>query len=103
MLDDWSSKGPPDLLYHVPYTWKFRLALRQFEAIVPTNEFNWVDTASSSYSASAAGKQENAFMGLAGERLDLAFDLVYTQFLPNTVPFNFDITVREGLPTVGLT
>ena len=84
-MDDWSSKTPPDLLYFVPYTWKFGLTLKQFELITPTNEFNWVDTSSTS--------KENSYMGLCGTHLKLDFDLPYTEFLPQTVPFNFDITV----------
>ncbi len=86
MLDDWSAKGPPDLMYFVPYTWKLRLQLKHYELLTPTNEYNWIDTSSTA--------QENAHMGLCGEVLNLAFDLPYTEFLPNIVPFNFDISVR---------
>ncbi len=88
MLDDWSAKGPPDLLYFVPYTWKIKLQLKHFELLTPTNEFNWIDTSSTN--------QENAHMALCGEALNLSFDLPYTDFLPNVVPFNFDIMVRRG-------
>ena len=46
LVEDWSSKSPPDLLYFVPYVWKFKLQFKQFELLTPTNEFNWIDTSS---------------------------------------------------------
>ena len=85
LLDDWSSKSPQDLLYFVPYAWKFNLTLKKFEAFVPTNEFNWLDTTSANV--------DNSHMGLCGKLLNVRFELPYTEFLPNTVPFHFDITV----------
>ena len=85
LLDDWSSKSPQDLLYFVLYAWKFNLTLKKFEAFVPTNEFNWLDTTSANV--------DNSHMGLCGKLLNVRFELPYTEFLPNTVPFHFDITV----------
>ena len=46
LVEDWSSKSPPDLLYFVPYVWKFKFQFKQFELLSPTNEFNWIDTSS---------------------------------------------------------
>lgn len=86
LLDDWSSKSAPDLLYFVPYSWKFRFQLKKFELLSPTNEFNWIDTASVN--------QENSCMSICGETINLSFDLPYVEFLPNSIPFNFDIMVR---------
>ena len=43
LLDDWSAEGYPDLVYFVPYTWKFGFTLKQFELLSPTNEYNWVN------------------------------------------------------------
>ncbi len=88
MIDDWSSKSPPDLLYFVPYVWKFKFQFKKFELLTPTNEFNWIDTSSTS--------QENSYMAICGDVLNLSFDLPYTEFLPNTIPFNFDIMVSEN-------
>ena len=48
LVEDWSSKSPPDLLYFVPYVWKFKFQFKQFELLAPTNEFNWIDTSSAS-------------------------------------------------------
>jgi hypothetical protein len=89
LLDDWSSKSIPDLLYFVPYTWKFRFLMKKFEVTVPTNEYNWVDTSSA--------HQENSHLGLCGDLLDITFDLPFTEFLPQTVPFNFDFKVNQRI------
>ena len=85
MIEDWSSKSAPDLLYFVPYTWKFDLSLKKFELITVTNEFNWMDTSSTN--------QENSHLGICGEMLQLKFDLPFVEFLPTAVPFTFDIVV----------
>lgn len=87
MIDDWSSKYPPDLLYFVPYTWKFNFLFKKFELVTLANEFNWIDTSSTN--------QENSFLGLCAEKLELAFDLPYEEFLPPVIPYNFDIKVRK--------
>ena len=42
LIDDWASKSPPDLLYFVPYTWKFQFILKKFELVTLGNEFNWI-------------------------------------------------------------
>ena len=56
LIDDWAAKNPPDLLYFVPYTWKFQFILKDFELLTLGNEYNWIDTASSTH-------LENALMG----------------------------------------
>ena len=89
LLDDWSTssckdKAFPDLLYFVPYTWKFNLDLKQFELVTLANEFNWIDTSSTN--------QENSHIGICGQHIAIKFDLIYRDFLPPTVPFNFRIT-----------
>eukprot|EP00095_Tigriopus_kingsejongensis_P008238 maker-scaffold230_size244653-snap-gene-0.11 protein:Tk08238 transcript:maker-scaffold230_size244653-snap-gene-0.11-mRNA-1 annotation:"PREDICTED: uncharacterized protein KIAA1109-like isoform X7" len=84
LLDDWAAKSPQDLIYFVPYTWKIDLTLKQFELYSPTNEFNWLDTSSTS--------PENSYMGICGQILKVAFDLPNTEFLPDSIPFLFDIS-----------
>ncbi len=49
LIDDWSVRSPPDLLYFVPYTWKFQFSFNDFELITLANEFNWIDTDTSSH------------------------------------------------------
>ena len=78
-----SVRSPPDLRYFVPYTWK----LKEFELLTLANEFNWIDTSST--------HQENSLLAICGETLDLKFGRPYTEFLPNIVPFIFDIEVRS--------
>ena len=46
MVDDWSSRLPPDLISFVPYTWMFKFLLNDFELLTLANEFNCVDKAS---------------------------------------------------------
>ena len=82
-----SVRSPPDLLYFVPYTWKFHFSLKEFELLTLANEFNWIDTSST--------HQENSLLAICGETLDLKFGLPYTEFLPNIIPFIFDIEVRS--------
>ena len=86
LVEDWSSKSPPDLLYFVPYVWKFKFQFKQFELLAPTNEFNWIDTSSAS-----EREKENSYLAVCGEDLGMSFDLPCTEFLPATVSYNFDI------------
>ena len=63
MVDDWSSRLPPDLISFVPYTWKFKFLLNDFELLTLANEFNWVDTASNN--------PENAHLAICGKFLQV--------------------------------
>ncbi|XP_040563283.1 bridge-like lipid transfer protein family member 1 [Lepeophtheirus salmonis] len=83
LIDDWSSKVSPDLMYFVPYTWKFNFIINHVELLIIANEFNWIDTSSTN--------QENCHLAVVGNRALIKFDLVYTDFLPSTVPFIFNI------------
>ena len=87
LVDDWSSRSPPDLLAFVPYTWKFQLILKEFELRTPANEYNWIDTASSN--------PENSFLAICGQLLSLEFSLPFTEFLPNTVPFIIKVSGEQ--------
>ena len=84
MIDDWSSKFPPDLLFYVPYTWKFEFVLKEFELITLANEFNWIDDTSSA-------DTENTLLSICGSTLNVKFDIPYTEFLPTIIPFVFEI------------
>ena len=33
LIDDWAAKSPPDLLYFVPYAWKFQFICKKFEIL----------------------------------------------------------------------
>ncbi|XP_011494762.1 PREDICTED: uncharacterized protein KIAA1109 [Ceratosolen solmsi marchali] len=81
MISDWSNKSRPDILYFVPYIWRFSLLLKEFEIITICNEFNWVDCSSQN--------QENAHIAFCGEIFDLSFDLPFIEFLPPTIPLRF--------------
>ena len=70
LIDDWSAKSPPDLLYFVPYTWKFQFICKKFELVTSGNEYNWIDTSSTN--------QENALLAVCGEHLNIKFDLPST-------------------------
>ena len=83
LIDDWSAKSPPDLLYFVPYTWKFQFLCKKFELVTLANEYNWVDTSSTN--------QENSLLAVCGEHLNIKFELPYTEFLPPQIPFVFQI------------
>ena len=83
MIEDWSSKLPPDILFFVPYTWRFEFIIKEFEMITLANEFNWIDTSSTN--------TENTQLAICGKALDIKFDLPYTKFLPQTTPFCFKI------------
>ena len=90
MIDDWSSKYSPDLLYFVPYTWKFNFLFnKKFELVTLANEFNWIDTSSTN--------QENMYVGICLDKLQLAFDLPYVEFLSEVIPYKFDIKVSTGI------
>lgn len=81
LIMDWASKAVPDLLYFVPYTWKFSLLMKEFEVITLCNEFNWIDCSSQN--------QENSHIAFCGENFELSFELPFVEFLPPTVPLRF--------------
>lgn len=81
LINDWSSKASPDLLYFVPYTWKFSLVMKEFEIITLCNNYNWIDCSSQN--------QENTHISFCGDLFDLSFDLPFVEFLPQTIPLRF--------------
>lgn len=46
LINDWSSRTPPDLLAHVPYTWLLNFCLKEFELVTVANQYNWIDCSS---------------------------------------------------------
>ncbi|CAG5114830.1 unnamed protein product, partial [Candidula unifasciata] len=83
LVNDWSSKSPPDIYSFVPYTWTLSLVIKQFEVLTLSNENNWVDTSSQ--------HQENAHVGFCGEHFDLCVTFPFNDFMPETVPINLVI------------
>ena len=43
LINDWSSKSRPDLYHFVPFDTFISLELRDFELILPANQYNWMD------------------------------------------------------------
>ncbi|KAK4290467.1 hypothetical protein Pmani_036628 [Petrolisthes manimaculis] len=86
MIEDWSSRVPPDLLHFVPYSWNFIIRMQEFELITLANGYNWVD----------CEHQANAHIAFCGELFDLRFTLPFTDFLPETVLLKF-IIVGENV------
>ncbi|BFZ14882.1 hypothetical protein BsWGS_17921 [Bradybaena similaris] len=83
LVNDWSSKSPPDIYSFVPYTWTLSLVIKQFEVLTLSNENNWVDTSSQ--------HQENAHIAFCGEHFDLCVTFPFSDFVPETVPINLVI------------
>ncbi|KAI1299178.1 putative transmembrane protein [Halotydeus destructor] len=79
LIDDWASKGKPDILGFVPYTWKFTILLKEFELLILANEHNWIDCSSNVIN-------ENIQLAVCGDTFDMSFDLPFDEFLPKTVP-----------------
>ncbi|VDO02699.1 unnamed protein product [Rodentolepis nana] len=71
-FDDWSSDSRPDILYFVPYIYKFRFFAQPFELRLLANDYNWVTPTA-----------ENSFVSFCVEKLNFDFDsrLSYTQYL----------------------
>ena len=86
MIDDWAGKTAPDILYHIPYEWKFVFVLKKYELITLANEFNWIDIDSSS-----TVPEENSKIAICGDHMNLKFTLPYLEFLPATILYNFVI------------
>ncbi|XP_069959318.1 bridge-like lipid transfer protein family member 1 isoform X14 [Cherax quadricarinatus] len=83
LIEDWSTRVPPDLLHFVPYSWNFVLKLQQFELVTLANGYNWVDCSSQ--------HQANAHVAFCGELFELKFCLPFVDFLPETVLLKFAI------------
>ncbi|XP_069163724.1 bridge-like lipid transfer protein family member 1 isoform X17 [Procambarus clarkii] len=83
LIEDWSSRVPPDLLHFVPYSWNFVLKLQQFELVTLANGYNWVDCSSQ--------HQANAHVAFCGKLFELKFCLPFVDFLPETVLLKFAI------------
>ncbi|XP_056013431.1 bridge-like lipid transfer protein family member 1 isoform X4 [Ostrea edulis] len=77
LINDWSVKTVPDLYHFVPYTWTINLQIKDFELVLLTNEYNWIDTSSH--------QPENAHIAFCGDLLDMSLVLPYSDFLPDTV------------------
>ncbi|XP_076117611.1 bridge-like lipid transfer protein family member 1 isoform X3 [Mytilus galloprovincialis] len=77
LMEDWSSEERQDIFHFVPYTWTINLIIKEFELVLLTNEYNWIDTTST--------QTENAHIAFAGQTLDLSLVLPYTDYLPSTV------------------
>lgn len=41
-FDDWSSSSRPDILYFIPYIYKFKILAQPFEMRLLANDYNWV-------------------------------------------------------------
>uniref|UniRef100_H2YX04 Bridge-like lipid transfer protein family member 1 N-terminal domain-containing protein n=1 Tax=Ciona savignyi TaxID=51511 RepID=H2YX04_CIOSA len=89
LMEDWSSSSTPDLLSFVPYTFAFNLTLREFELLLPSNQYNWMDCFTKA--------KENAFAGIYGQELLINFNLPFDDFLPTTftIPFHFNLHNAE--------
>ena len=81
LINDWSSRSPSDVLHFVPYTWFFNFGLKEFELVTVANQYNWVDCSSQ--------LQENAYVTFSGDFSELAFDLPFTDFLPDIAGLKF--------------
>ncbi|KAL5972245.1 hypothetical protein TSMEX_000016 [Taenia solium] len=84
-FEDWSSGSRPDILYFVPYIYKFKIFAQPFDLRLPANDYNWV-----------APTAENAFLSFCTEKFNFDFDLPFIDFLPATVPIKFDITASSA-------
>ncbi|XP_022098164.1 uncharacterized protein KIAA1109-like isoform X2 [Acanthaster planci] len=78
LFSDWSTKSRSDLFGFVPYTVNINIILREFVLMLPTNKYNWVDCSSR--------QQQNVFIGLVGDLLDLSIVLPYSDYLPPSLP-----------------
>lgn len=87
LVNDWSSKQPPDIIHFIPYTWRLGLTLKHCELITLSNEYNWVDCSSVGHERLL----ENARVALCAHLFHLSFDLPFDDFLPETVTLNFGI------------
>ncbi|CAG0914383.1 unnamed protein product [Notodromas monacha] len=83
MIDDWSSKSRPDILSFIPYTWTVSIGLKQFEVVLPVNQYNWLDCTSK--------QGENDELCVCGDVLDVSIVLPFSDYLPETVPVNVSI------------
>ncbi|KAH9284372.1 Uncharacterized protein ECG_02261 [Echinococcus granulosus] len=84
-FEDWSSGSRPDILYFVPYIYKFKIFAQPFDLRLLVNDYNWV-----------APTPENAFASLCLEKFKFDFDLPFIDFLPATVPIKFDINASSA-------
>ncbi|XP_076826116.1 bridge-like lipid transfer protein family member 1 isoform X2 [Clavelina lepadiformis] len=85
LMNDWSNKSAPDLIFFVPYTFAINFFLKEFDLVLPANAHNWIDCNSK--------PKDNAYLGLHGKELAISFVLPFYDFLPPTftIPFNFDL------------
>ncbi|CAH8459783.1 unnamed protein product [Schistosoma turkestanicum] len=92
LIDDWNHSLHPDLLSFVPCTYKFHIKSNNLDLILLANDYNWI---------SKFG--ENAYLGFHVKKLLLTFDLSFIDFLPVTIPINYNIecssvSLRISLP-----
>ena len=92
MIEDWSGNAMPDLLYHVPFEYKFVFVLKKYELVTLANEFNWIDS-SESWESTPNTPEENSKLAICGDLMNLKFSLPFLEFLPTTILHKFVIEV----------
>ena len=92
MIEDWSGNAMPDLLYHVPFEYKFVFVLKKYELVTLANEFNWIDS-SESWESTPNTPEENSKLAICGDLMNLKFSLPFLEFLPATILHKFVIEV----------
>ncbi|CAH8479704.1 unnamed protein product [Schistosoma rodhaini] len=80
LIDDWCRGSHPDLLSFIPCIYKFHIKSNNLDFILLANDYNWI----SKYG-------ENAYLGFHAKKLMVTFDLPFIDFLPATVPINYNI------------
>ncbi|ESO10151.1 hypothetical protein HELRODRAFT_72794, partial [Helobdella robusta] len=79
LIDDWSSKAHPDIYSFIPYNVKLNLMIKEFEIVVLTNEWNWIDCFGTST------ENGNSHIAVTGDMFDLTLQLPFDDYLPETV------------------
>ncbi|XP_035387613.1 transmembrane protein KIAA1109 homolog isoform X1 [Electrophorus electricus] len=87
LIQDWASDSEPDIYSFVPYSWKFKMLLHQFEMIWAANQHNWIDCSTK--------QQENVYLAACGETLNIDFTLPFNEFVPTTCNTRFSLRAED--------
>ncbi|XP_051945787.1 transmembrane protein KIAA1109 homolog [Xyrauchen texanus] len=87
LIQDWASDSEPDIYSFVPYSWKFKILFHQFEMIWAANQHNWIDCSTK--------QQENVYLAVCGETLNIDFNLPFHEFVPATCNTRFCLKAED--------
>ncbi|CAF0826478.1 unnamed protein product [Brachionus calyciflorus] len=87
LIYDWSSRFMGDIRHFVPYIYKIKFKSNDFEAILPCNQHNWIDTCI---------LENNSFFAVLAKEAYVGLDLCFEEFYPEKTNVILDVKIFDA-------